>query len=200
MGPYGKQELVAFYDRHLRDFGDHPQALRWTTEGQARRYDALFAIAGDISDSEFLDFGCGKGDFYGFLKNKNAKVKYCGIDVNKNLIGLATKKYPEAEFLSVDIEEDRFNRTFDVIFICGEFNLRIAGIEESMKSCLKILFGMCREALHFNALSYIIHQRNVELYYVKPEELLQFVSADLSDNAVLRDDIIKGDIFLSVYK
>ncbi|MEE9524764.1 MAG: class I SAM-dependent methyltransferase [Thermodesulfovibrionales bacterium] len=200
MDPYGKQELVSSYDRHLRDFGDHPQAVRWTPEGQAGRYDALFSIAGDISDRELLDFGCGKGDFYGFLKDKNTKVKYCGVDVNKNLIELATKKYPEAEFVSVDIEDDRFDRAFDLIFVCGVFNMRIAGIEESMKSCLKILFGIGREALHFNALSYNIPQRNVELYYVKPEELLQFVSAELSDNVVLRDDIIKGDIFLSVHK
>ena len=200
MDSYGKQELVSSYDRHLRDFGDHPQAVRWTPEGQAGRYDALFSIAGDISDRELLDFGCGKGDFYGSSKDKNTKVKYCGVDVNKNLIELATKKYPEAEFLSVDIEDDRFDRAFDLIFVCGVFNMRIAGIEESMKSCLKILFGICREALYFNALSYNILQRNVELYYVKPEELLQFVSAELSDNVVLRDDIIKGDIFLSVHK
>ncbi len=200
MDPYGKKELVSFYDRHLRDFGDHPQAVRWTPEGQIGRYDVLIEAAGDISDKEILDFGCGKGDLFGFLKKKDINVKYCGIDVNKNLIEFASKKYPETEFLSVDIEEDRFDRTFDIIFICGVFNLRIADIEESMKSCLKRLFGMCREALHFNALSYNFHQRNVELYYVEPGELLQFVRNELSENVVLRDDIIKGDIFLSVYK
>jgi SAM-dependent methyltransferase len=200
MDPYGKQELVSLYERHLRDFGDHPQAVRWTPEGQAKRFDALHTIAGDLSGRELLDFGCGKGDFYGFLLRKNVQVTYCGIDINKNLIEFASNKYPETEFLSVDIEEDDLEREFDVIFICGVFNFRIAGIEESMKSCLKRLFGICREALHLNALSYNIPQRNVELHYVKPKQLLQFVRHELSDNVVLRDDLVKGDIFLSVHK
>jgi SAM-dependent methyltransferase len=200
MDPYGKQELVSFYERHLRDFGDDPQAVRWTPEGQAKRYDAFYTIAGDLSGKELLDFGCGKGDLYGFLSGKNVPVKYCGIDINKRMIEFASKKYPEAEFLTVDIEEDEFDREFNVIIICGVFNLRIAGIEESMNRCLKRLFGICREVLHFNSLSYNIPQRNVELHYVKPEELLRFVRNELSDSVVFRDDIVKGDIFLSVYK
>lgn len=180
------------------DFGDSPQAVRWTPEGQRRRYETLFRVAGDFSGKKILDFGCGKGDFYEFIKEKGISISYCGIDVNKNLIKLAKSKYPEAEFIVIDIEETEFERDFDVIFVCGVFNLRVAGIEESMKDVLKKLFRLCREAFHVNLLTYYTVQRNVELFYVKPEEILKFVIAEISPSVRLIHE--KEDIFLSIYR
>jgi 2-polyprenyl-3-methyl-5-hydroxy-6-metoxy-1,4-benzoquinol methylase len=198
MDPLGKMELLHFYNRHLKDFGDSPQAVRWTPEGQLRRYRSLITVAGDISRKKILDFGCGKGDFYGFMKEKGVLVTYCGIDVNENLIELAGRKYPEAEFIAIDIDETEFNRAFDIVFICGVFNLRIAGIEELMKSVLKKLFKLCKEALHINLLTHYIPQKNVELFYVRPEEILQFVIAEISRSVTLMHT--KEDIFLSIYR
>jgi 2-polyprenyl-3-methyl-5-hydroxy-6-metoxy-1,4-benzoquinol methylase len=198
MDPLGKKELLHFYNRHLKDFGDSPKAIRWTPEGQLRRYISLITIAGDFSGKTVLDFGCGKGDFYGFMTGKGISVRYCGIDINENLIGLARSKYPEAEFIALDIEEAELNRIFDIIFVCGVFNLRVAGIEESMKNVLKKLFGLCREAFHINLLTYYIPQRDIELFYVKPEEMLQFVITEISRSVTLMHS--KEDIFLSIYK
>jgi 2-polyprenyl-3-methyl-5-hydroxy-6-metoxy-1,4-benzoquinol methylase len=198
MDPLGKKELLHFYNRHLKDFGDSHRAIRWTPEGQLRRYLSLITMAGDFSGKRVLDFGCGKGDFWKFLKEKNIFVEYCGIDINENLIKLAKKNHPEAEFIAVDIDENGFNREFDIVFICGVFNLRIAGIEESMKSILKKLFKLCREVLYINLLTYYIPQRDIELFYVKPEEILQFVIAELSRSLTLVHT--KEDIFLSIYK
>jgi SAM-dependent methyltransferase len=196
MDPLGKKELLYFYNRHLKDFGDSPQAVRWTPEGQIRRYDTLLHTAGDFQGKKILDFGCGKGDFYGFIKDKGIYATYCGVDINENLIGLAQKKYPEAEFLTIDIEEADFERIFDIIFVCGVFNLRIAGIEKSMKNVLKKLFSLCRESLHLNFLTYYVPRRTVELFYVKPEEILQFAITEISRSVTLRHE--KEDIYLSI--
>lgn len=198
MDPLGKKELIEFYNRHLKDFGDKPQAVRWTPEGQRRRYETLLAIAGDISGKTVLDFGCGKGDFCGFLKEKGIAADYCGIDINEGLISLAKTKYPEAEFIAMDIDVTSFDRTFDIIFVCGVFNLRIAGIEESEKAALKKLFSHCRGALHTNLLTYYVPQRNVELFYVRPEEILEFVIKEISRSVTLRH--LEEDIFLSIYR
>lgn len=202
MDPYGKKELLSFYDRHLKDFGDRPQAVRWTPEGRTRRYDILLNIAGDPSGKKILDFGCGKGDFYGFLKSRSRGMSpdYLGVDINENLIKLARSKYHGTEFLALDIEEDNFDGRFDVIFLCGVFNLRVAGVDETLRNVLKRLFPLCVEALHLNALSYYSAQRSVELFYPKPEDLLGFAIKELSTNVVLRHGLIRGDFFLSVYK
>jgi 2-polyprenyl-3-methyl-5-hydroxy-6-metoxy-1,4-benzoquinol methylase len=198
MDPLGKKELLCFYDRHLKDFGDSPQAVRWTAEGQLRRYDALLQISGDLAGKRVLDFGCGKGDFYGFMKGKGISLNYCGIDINENLIALAKRKYPEAEFISMDLEEAEIGRMFDVIFICGVFNLRVAGVEDSMKDVLRKLFRLCTGSLHMNLLTYYIPQRSVELFYVKPEEILRLAVSELSKSVTLRH--MGEDIFLSLYR
>ena len=198
MDPLGKKELLDFYNRHLKDFGDRPQAVRWTPEGQRRRYEILLSLAGDLSGKKVLDFGCGKGDFYGFLKDHGVKTDYFGLDINENLISLAKSKYPEAKFTAIDMDESAFNMEFDVVFICGVFNLRVAGIEESMKAALKKLFLHCRECIHVNLLTYYVPRRTVELYYVKPEEILGYVIGEISRQVILRH--LDEDIFLSIYR
>jgi SAM-dependent methyltransferase len=200
MDPYGKNELITFYNRHLNDFGDHPQAVRWTPEGQLLRYEAFLNITGDLPGKSVLDFGCGKGDFYGFLKSKGISPDYCGIDVNENLIRFAGSKYPDGEFIAADLEEDPFDRTFDIVMACGVFNLRIGGIKESMENLLKKLFALCREAFHFDALSYYTARRDVELHYVMPEEMLKFALNELSSRVIVRHDWVKGDFFMSLYR
>ncbi len=64
MDPFGKEGLIAFYDRHLRGFGDSPLSVRWTPIGQRKRYEILLRIAGDISGKDLLGFGCGKGNYF----------------------------------------------------------------------------------------------------------------------------------------
>ena len=67
-----------------------------------------------------------------------------------------------------------------------------------MKSILKKLFKLCGEALHLNLLTYYIPLRDTELFYVKPEEILQFVITELSQSVTLLHT--KEDIFLSIYR
>lgn len=48
------------------------------------------------------DVGCGSGRFYKYLKNIK-DVDYVGIDNNRNLIKIAEKNHPEAEFKLGDL-------------------------------------------------------------------------------------------------
>lgn len=196
--PLGKRELLTFYDRHLRDFGDAPGALRWTPEGQLRRYTTLLSAMGDITGKSVLDFGCGKGDLYGFFRERGISISYCGIDVNANLVALARRKYPDVTFLVLDLEEEAFDRRFDIVIAIGVFNLRIAGIEESMKNLLRKLFQLSAEALHVNFLTSHQARKDVELFYVDPEEILRLALKEFSPRVTLRH--FHDDVFLSVYK
>ena len=198
MDPYGKRELLDFYGRHLRHHGDAPQAVRWTVRGQQARYEAFLALCGDLTGKSLLDFGCGKGDFFGFLRERGAACSYTGVDLHPDLIALARAKHPGVEFLARDIEEEPLGRQFDVVVACGVFNLRVGGIRETVEGVLPMLFGAAREAFHANFLSTRTPHKDVELHYVEPAWLLAFARERLSPNAGVREDLHPDDVFLTV--
>ncbi len=201
MDPYAKEQLLSFYNFHLKKFGDRPEALRWTPQGQLRRYHMLADIApvSDLNMSTVLDYGCGTADFYRFLKRRGINVKYTGVDINENLINLAKKKYPDCVFRVMNTDEDEIEGFYDYIFICGVFNLRVPGVQDDLKNALVSLFNHCNKGLALNALSSHTPVKDVELNYTSPEEMVRFAIENLSPSVALRHDRIPNDFTLFVY-
>jgi SAM-dependent methyltransferase len=199
--PYSKKQLLSFYNFHLQKFGDRPEALRWTPQGQLRRYQMLsdIAPATDLNNATVLDYGCGTGDFYKFLKRRGITVKYTGVDINENFIGLAKQKYPECTFEVMNTDDDRFEGFYDYIFICGVFNLRVPGVENDMKNALLTLFKRCNKGLALSALSSHTPIKDPELHFTSPEEMVKFTIENLSPSIALRHDRIQNDFTLYVY-
>ena len=201
MDPYSKDQLLSFYNFHLKKFGDRPEALRWTPQGQLKRYHMLADItpARDLNNSTVLDYGCGTGDFYKFLKRRGINVKYTGVDINENFISLAKKKYPECTFNVMNADDDQFEGFYDYIFICGVFNLEVPGVDDDMKNALVKLFKHCNKGLALNALSSHAPIRDPELHLTSPEEMVKFSIENLSPFIALRHDRIQNDFTLYVY-
>ena len=195
-----KEYVISFFDKTLQLCGDRPEAVGWSEKGQRLRFEDILSIDNDIRGKKVLDYGCGKGDFYQFLKDKNIPVSYTGFDINQNLISLAKSKFPKAEFRVFDIEEERLNEYFDYIFLCGVFNLKVAGIDETVRNVLKMLFEHCNIALAFNALSDHSLDKDFQLHYVSPEEILQFALKELSLRAFIKEGVNSDDFTMFVYK
>ncbi len=199
MDELAKEYVISFYDKSLRMFGDRPEAVRWTPGGQLSHYLSLLDIAGSIDGKKILDFGCGKGDFLTFLKERNIKVRYTGFDINEKLIAAAKEKDPDA-FRVFDLEKDTLDEDFDYIFLCGVFNLKVHGIDETIRNTLKRLFGHCRLGMAFNALSSHNPKKDFELHYVSPEGIFTFAVENLSPYVSLRHDRLSFDFTLFVYR
>lgn len=199
MDPFSKERLLSFYNVHYKKFGDRPEALRWTPEGQIKRYHALLDIAPDLNNRKILDYGCGMGDFYRFLKRRGIEVNYTGVDINENFISVARQRYPECRFMVMDIDEDPLDEFFDYIFICGVFNLNVPGVDEDMRNALVNLFKYCNKGLALNALSSHTPVKDVELHFTSPEDILKFALENLSPSVALRHDRIQNDFTLFVY-
>jgi SAM-dependent methyltransferase len=194
-----KEYVISFFDKRLLLYGDRPEAVGWSSKGQVLRHRAMLDV-GDINNSRILDFGCGKGDFYKFLKDCGVKIKYSGFDINEKLIALARQKYPEVDFRVFDIDKDILDEDFDYIFLCGVFNLKVEGIDETVKNTLIKLFKHCRKALAFNAISLHDPKKDFELHYMSPEDILNFTVTDLSPYVSLRHDRIPYDFTMFVYR
>ncbi len=203
MDPYSKERLLSFYNFHLKQFGDRPEALRWTPQGQIRRYATLAEIASpaQLRNATVLDYGCGTGDLYRFLKRRGIEVQYTGLDMNPNFIDLARKKYPECEFRAGAVGEDGavVEGFYDYIFICGVFNYLVPGVQEDLRESVTTLFRHCSRGLALNALSTHTPIKDPELNYTSPEEMVKFALEHLSPHIALRHDRVQNDFTLYIY-
>ncbi|HTG00665.1 MAG TPA: class I SAM-dependent methyltransferase [Nitrospirota bacterium] len=199
MDPYSKEQLISFYNRHYGKFGDRPEALRWTPQGQLKRYHTFLEIAADLNHQNILDYGCGLADFYKFLKRRGINVNYTGVDINENFIATAKRKYPECNFRVMNIDDDALEGYYDYIFICGVFNLRVPGVQDDLRNALVTLFKHCNKGLALNALSSHTPVKDVELNFTSPEDIVKFAIENLSPSVVLRHDRLPNDFTLFVY-
>ncbi|MBF0565690.1 MAG: class I SAM-dependent methyltransferase [Nitrospirae bacterium] len=193
-----KEYVISYFDRTVEIHGDRPEALRWSTPGQKLHYECLLDVAPDLC-GKILDYGCGKGDLYDFLANRGLQVEYTGCDINSRLIEMAREKHPGCSFHVFDVEEEDLHEDFDYIFLVGVFNLKVDGLGKTIKNVLKKLFGHCRKALAFNALSAHCPVKSYELNYLHPEEFFKFAVQELSPYVTLRHDKIFHDFFLFIY-
>jgi SAM-dependent methyltransferase len=195
-----KEYVISYFSKRLQRFGDGPEALAWSRKGQIERYRSLLDIDNCIEGKRVLDFGCGTGDFFGFLRERGIHVKYTGFDINKDLISLAKMKYPECTFRTLDIDNEDIDKDYEYIFLCGVFNLKVQGLDETIRKTVKKLFRHCTVAMALNALSAHDPQKKFELNYLYPEEIFRFAVKELSPHVVLRQDRILYDFNLFIYK
>ncbi len=199
MDELSKEYVISFFDKNLQLHGDRPEAVRWSSTGQALHYRGMLDI-GNMEGKKVLDFGCGKGDFHQFLKDAGIRAEYSGFDINEKLISLARKKFPGVDFRVFDAGKDALREDFDYIILCGVFNLNIQGLDATIRDTLVKLFPHCRIALAFNALSAHNPQKDFELHYTSPEELFSFAVQNLSRWVSLRHDRMAYDFTLFAYR
>lgn len=200
MDELSKEYVISLFNKNLMMHGDRPEAVGWTQEGQERRFECLLDVDDDICGRKILDYGCGKGDFYQYLKDRDIPVRYTGFDINANLVSLAAAKYPECRFSVFDIQIDSLNEDFDYIFLCGVFNLKLEGLEETIHTVLKKLFKHCKIALVFNALSDFNPGKSYELHYLSPGNIMEFAIKNLSPYVSLIHDRMPYDFTMFVRK
>lgn len=63
------------------------------------------------SGKELLDVGCGTGNHISYFK----KYNYTGVDISKNMLSLARKKYLNIKFYKKDMADFKFNNKYDII-------------------------------------------------------------------------------------
>ena len=200
MEPASKDFLIDFYTSQLMLHGDRPEALRWTPSGQRARYSALGHLSNPIDGKRVIDYGCGKGDLYGYWLSKGIRPEYTGLDITPELIELAKLKYPECTFEVHDIEDAPLMTSFDLGFICGVFNNKVEGATESLKNSMRLVFEHVTTGLAVNAMSIHCLHKDVQINYVDPEDLLGYAREHVTSNAQLRLDLVEGDIFLFLYR
>ncbi|MCX7988192.1 MAG: class I SAM-dependent methyltransferase [Thermodesulfovibrio sp.] len=198
MDELAKEYVIDFFTKRLIHFKNSPESVGWTRAGQRLRYEEVLKLI-EPSCKSLLDFGCGKGDFLGFLKEKKINCQYTGIDINPSLIELANKIYPEADFYVKDIEKESLERDFDYTISIGVFNLSVQGVKTSMQRCLEILFNHTKERVIFTCLNQKTKLKDIFVTYFTTDELDK-IAKNITKKYQIFDNLIEGDLFLILEK
>jgi len=103
-----------FYD----NFAENYDQNRYSSDKQKKIDEYAKAVVldlvGDVEHKTVLDCGCGTGRFADLFVQRGAKV--VGMDISENMIKIAKKKVPLAEFVIGDVLNMPFEeRQFDIV-------------------------------------------------------------------------------------
>ncbi|WP_456485345.1 class I SAM-dependent methyltransferase [Hydrogenimonas sp.] len=75
-------DQTIFYTNAIKKYGATAKGVAWSDEfRQKRRFGALLRASGDIASCSVVDAGCGFGDLWLYMKEKNSLPKrYIGLD------------------------------------------------------------------------------------------------------------------------
>lgn len=191
-----RNSLKKHYSDSLKEFGYKPQALHWTKNRQSTRFQVINQI-GQMANTSILDVGCGFGDFYGFLQYKKIKSKYYGVDINEEILEVAKKKYPKANFELRDMQEKKFNRKFDWVIAIGVTNH--ASTYSHLKNLLNEMFSICRKGVVMDFISNYVDYKQRKIFYTSPEVMFKFAK-NLTKRVTLRHDYMPFEFCLYLYK
>lgn len=183
-----KELNLQSYSKTLSTYGaDDPRSVKWgTTRSQFLRFKILCEIA-DIADASILDFGCGVGDLYEYLKRGGFRGQYIGTDHNPDLLTAARQKYADATFVAT------VTQAYDYALISGVFNDPTD--LESVQKIIHALFEGSTKGLAFNMIS----KPTEGLMHYDPWEIARFCQT-LTPMITVRHDYRGGNFTVYLYK
>ena len=164
--------------RGLPEYG----ILGWESEeAQRTRFDIMLSRV-DLEGKKLLDVGCGTGNLYEYIKSKGINVKYTGVDILGKMIEKARAKSLDAEFINVDTFKNNIfaQKSFDIIYTSGIFNLDLGNNKEFLADALDLFFRISRETVVFNLLNIASPNREDRYFYFHPNEVSEIL-AEFSD-------------------
>ena len=183
------KKISKYYDKRLIKYRNSPRSVgQININTLEKRLSILFEV-GNLKNSKILDFGCGTGYLYSYLKKKiKFNGEYVGYDISNEMIDFAKKKYKKARFENKNIFKDKINERFDYVLINGTFNYRFKKNFSWIKKTLKILFKKTDKAIAFNNITSYVDYKDELLYYAKPEKIFNYCKSELTPMDLLRLD------------
>ncbi|SFR58601.1 class I SAM-dependent methyltransferase [Anaeromicropila populeti] len=173
-----QEDAVKRYSQRYEKLGVVPQALGWgCKEDQLERFQVITKY-NDLSNQTILDIGCGFGDFYVYLKEKQIPCTYIGIDIIPQFISHCKEQFPEAEFYDKNILLDFEDiPEADYVISLGTLNYKLTEIDNIVYTdiFMEKAFQKARQKLILDFLSTRLtkdYPREDFVYYHEPKEIL----------------------------
>jgi SAM-dependent methyltransferase len=191
LNKFQNNKNTLFYEKSVRRYGISAEGVQWNSKyTQYKRFEILTSFIKNIKNSSLIDAGCGFGEYYNYLnKNKKTPKSYIGIDCEKMMIDLASKRFTNIDFRIQDIIKDEL-LTCDYYICSGAMN--ILNFEE-IKIFIKKCFDSSNIAFVFNFL------KNDSLTDIKTDEILVYCLT-LTKKIKIKEHYLKNDITIYLEK
>jgi len=206
-------DIVQHYENCFKLYGDCSKGVDWPNEADAvKRYqvmlelidfDRIHTIRNRIS---VLDFGCGLGHLYDYMKKNNFEFDYTGVDISEVFIKKCRKKYSDQHFLCTDILKDdsEMDKKYDYVFANGVFTEKRELTFDDMfcyvKQVLYKLYSKCNYGLAFNVMSKDVDWEREDLFHLPLSDLSRFLTGDITRDYIIRNDYGLYEYTAYVYK
>ncbi len=199
--PQDLRNLQRYYSTQRARHLSPEKKVGWqTAESQRVRFEAMASVE-PLEGMKVLDLGCGLGGFYGFLKEKEIRVDYTGVDLFPPLIAEARKLNPGVRFETRVLLSQPFPpRSFDYLFLSGVFNVRVRDNWKYMRALLGCALKQSRRAVAFNVLNADADLREADRFGARPKDLVSFCRRLSPSRVHLLDHYHPLDLTVFLYK
>ena len=185
-------DINEYYSQKLREHGTTPKGVDWNgIESQELRFKTLLNIVNSNTDSfSVLDYGCGFGSMYEFMKKKFSHFSYTGFDISEEMIRAASKLYSDSKWISTASEI----KTYDYVIASGIFNVRLSNIDSDWHKyiidTITYMNQISTKGFSFNVLTSYSDKEFMRdyLYYANPLDLFDYCKKNFSKQVALLHD------------
>jgi SAM-dependent methyltransferase len=180
-----------YYDEKLRQHGATHLGIDWNSkEGAIIRYEQLLKIINTADNFSLLDYGCGYGLMYDYLRTKQQNFKYTGFDISEEMINEAKSRHSQVGWAS----KEKDLKVHDFVVASGIFNVKQNCLENEWKSYILETLGrmhdLSEKGFSFNLLTNYSdkHLMKKDLFYGDPAFFFDYCKRNFSKNVALLHD------------
>ena len=179
------EHIVGAVARHFRGKPVTPEAVLYpNAKDVLHRFQAMIsAIDWRRYDTDrrlrLLDVGCGPGFLLDYLDQIGLldRVSYVGTDLNREIVEVAAKRWPNHTFHVCDIRQQPFGPgEFDVAILCGIFTARFTLGEQAMRrlmmETLTATWPSVDQYLAFNVMSKHVDWERDDLFHLPTDDAI----------------------------
>lgn len=184
-----------YYSNKVRSFGATPQGVDWNSiESQTLRFKQLISVLPEDAQNHFslLDYGCGYGAMYDFLKDRFINISYYGYDISEEMINAAQLLHKNDSSKWVINESELL--PVDFVVASGIFNVKMDVKDQEWLSyilqTLNTINSIAKNGFAFNILTGYSDRELMKsnLFYADPAFLFDYCKREFSPYVALLHD------------
>jgi cyclopropane fatty-acyl-phospholipid synthase-like methyltransferase len=196
-----KKQYKAEFDKH----GDSPKSILTPKGRNANRYSVITDYVDFQTELDILDYGCGLGYLYEYLKPRYSNLNYHGYDLMPDFISHCKDKFTDNNsHFSLVQPEKKIKKKFDVVFASGVFNLKSSEFEaESMEyafSKIKELYDCYKQLFIVDFPSQYVDFIYPGAQHFNINEITDFCINNLSRKFIIRHDKLPYEFTLVAWR